>query len=854
MTNDEPVSVDAGAQRSVVGGQWSVVGRRLPVAALLLLAFALRTHRIGEQRVWWDEGWSVWVARFSPLEILRQTGHDVHPPLYFELLHVWRALSGDSEAALRLSAAVLGVLTVALTYTLGRRMARGTLSPAWANAVGLSAALFLTVSRFAIAWSQEIRMYALASLLAVLSVWAARRVWERDRRRDAALYVLTTAAGLYTLYLFAPVWMAVNIAWLWVWRGAADRRREFLRWVGLQLLVLMLILPWLWYAADGFLGTAAATPIGLLDFLHIYWTVLTVGIPVDVAQFNRLTLPAAAVFLAAVAALIGRATHYRPRPTRDHSAVTREPSSAISPSPPLPRPPAPPRDVVLLLAVLLLPAIIVYVVSLPKQNFYNPPFNPRYLVIFTPFYSILLAWGLAALGTRVAGRRGSRGAREQGRAGENALSFGTPLDSRRPAAGGLVTATLALFFVAVALIGLWPYYPGRVLIDDYPSLVSTLDAYRQPGDAVLLYSDTDWPIFAYHHPQTWRGVPHLWTITPEVAADFLEPIWDDADAVWLVTTPYSAGGDPQRHIPTWLADRATAVREFAYKDMALTLYTRAAERAETADQLIRSTPSHALDMELPAGVRLIGYDQAARDFKSGDIIHLFLYRQGAEAGHTEIGLIDADGQVWRPTPLDLAAAGGLVRQQVDVIVPPEAPSGRYRFYILDRDGEPAPFGALNVRQKEAAFLTIKDVVIPNQVDVSFAGGIRLLGYELDAPVAAAGQTVGLTLFWSSDGGVAQRYKVFTHLLGDVFNAGNGNFIWGQVDGEPAAGTRPTTTWRGAEVIVDAYAIPIAPDAPPGVYRLEVGLYDSLTGERLPILGEDGAPAADHFILSDVRIE
>ncbi len=96
MTNDEPVSVDAGARRSVVDDQWSVVGRRLPVAALLLLAFALRTHRIGEQRVWWDEGWSVWVARFSPLEILRQTGHDVHPPLYFELLHVWRALSGDS--------------------------------------------------------------------------------------------------------------------------------------------------------------------------------------------------------------------------------------------------------------------------------------------------------------------------------------------------------------------------------------------------------------------------------------------------------------------------------------------------------------------------------------------------------------------------------------------------------------------------------------------------------------------------------------------------------------------------------------------------------------------------------------
>ena len=68
----------------------------------------------------------------------------------------------------------------------------------------------------------------------------------------------------------------------------------------------------------------------------------------------------------------------------------------------------------LLLVVLLLPVAVVYVVSLPKQNFYNPPFNPRYLVIFTPFYSILLAWGLAAIGEWI-GAKGSRGAGEQGR-------------------------------------------------------------------------------------------------------------------------------------------------------------------------------------------------------------------------------------------------------------------------------------------------------------------------------------------------------------------------------------------------------------------------------------------------------
>ncbi len=795
------------------------IGRLWMAVGVILLSFFLRVHRIGEQRVWWDEGWSVWVSRFSVADILRQTGNDVHPPLYFELLHLWRLLSGDGEAGLRLLSALLGTLTVALTYALGRRMARGTLSPGGATMAGLLAALFLATSRFAIAWSQEIRMYALASLLAVLAVWAARRVWERGRPCDSTLYAGATAAGLYTLYLFAPVWMAINVAWLWVLRDSRDRRRAFLHWAGLQALVAALFLPWLWYAAGGFLSTAAATPISLSDFLHIYWTVLTVGIPVDVAQFNRLTLPALGVFLAAVAAILGRISNNELRMTNEEGERVWRGRAA--------------RDLTLLLVVLILPAAIVYIVSLPKQNFYNPPFNPRYLVIFTSFYSILLAWGVVALGDWLGQRlfRGGRGA----------------------TAGRIVTLGLASFMLAVSFVGMRPYYPGRVLVDDFPSLVSTIDAYRRPSDAVILYTDTDWPVFAYHYPDQWRGVPHLWTMTPEAAGDFLQPIWDEHDAVWLVTTPYSAGGDPQRHIPAWLAERATAVREFPYDDMALTLYTRTAERAALADSPTESAPPKSLDIPLAGENRLIGFAQQVRDFKSNDVIHLFLYKTGTSEVMTEVGLIDAGGNLWQPTAVTLPATDDLSRLQVDLIVPPEAPSGAYRFFVNDADRQPAPFGELMVTQRQTEFLTLDDVVIPNRVDASFGEGIRLLGFDLPEAAVRPGEAVNLTLYWSSDGDIAQRYKVFTHLLGDVFNAGSGNFLWGQADNEPAANKRPTTTWREGEVIVDEYAIPVAVGASPGTYRIEVGLYDPISGQRLPVLDSDGEPMADHVVLTTVEI-
>jgi uncharacterized membrane protein len=90
----------------------------------------------------------------------------VHPPLYFWLLHYWRLISGDSEFGLRLLSVMFGLLTIAAAYLLGKRI-NGRFT-------GLLAALFMTISRFDISWSQEMRMYALAALL---GRWRCGRRW-----------------------------------------------------------------------------------------------------------------------------------------------------------------------------------------------------------------------------------------------------------------------------------------------------------------------------------------------------------------------------------------------------------------------------------------------------------------------------------------------------------------------------------------------------------------------------------------------------------------------------------------------------------------------------------------------------
>ncbi|MGH2520485.1 MAG: hypothetical protein ACRDF8_11810, partial [Chloroflexota bacterium] len=53
------------------------------------------------------------------------------------------------------------------------------------------------------------------------------------------------------------------------------------------------------------------------------------------------------------------------------------------------------------------------------------------------------------------------------------------------------------------------------------------------------------------------------------------------------------------------------------------------------------------------------------------------------------------------------------------------------------------------------------------------------------------------------------------------------------DAQPRGNTYPTTLWQPGETIVDTHLL-LVPPAFQGPGRLEVGLYDSATQQRLPL--------------------
>lgn len=138
----------------------------------------------------------------------------------------------------------------------------------------------------------------------------------------------------------------------------------------------------------------------------------------------------------------------------------------------------------------------------------------------------------------------------------------------------------------------------------------------------------------------------------------------------------------------------------------------------------------------------------------------------------------------------------------------------------------------------------EDTGVPNPVDFNLGGQVRLVGYELTPRTVRPGETIGLVLYWQALADIERNYTVFTQLLSDDL------IIWAQDDSQPLRGAYPTSHWKPGEVIRDPYHLTVRPDAPAGVYRLEVGMYLLDTGERLY---RTDSPTANSIRVADVRV-
>ena len=930
---------------------------------IVLLGFGLRLLRLDFQPLWWDEGYSVWFAAHSLGEMVRLTAADIHPPLYYGLLHLWTLAFGPNPLSLRLFSIFAAMPAIPLAYLLGRDMRDRT--------TGYLAALLVAVNPFAVFYAQEIRMYGLAATLSLAAMWTGWR-WGMISRRGAktqrdekdagkgnagwkwgVAYGLSVLAGLYTLYLFALLPLAQFI-WILI-----ARRQRIKAWLVTLAAVGLFYLPWALYAGPKLLNYVAYKvvkdndqPLPLLIYLGRHLSAFVVG---------HLEGPLAPLWPWALLLLIPPLVALAlPKPA---SAGFKTRLSALA---------SPVGYLTIILTIALLIGFIQQI-----QAPFIPERFERVLLFAAP-----ALWLLLALGTRELWR-----------------------ESR------LATAIFLLALVGMQAVSLAAFYTTPRYADrDYRPLIRTVAKNLRPGDSVFVIYPWQAGYFLAYLP--WEFYPALvnadaapipprnettpivlspdpdWTPAVQQSLDglrqrggvwFPEHLslggifeakvedylgenayqlmnqwygeetrltgWDEPRGVgrqtplvtpqdwengvsladgWYVKAPYRVffeldwqGDRPinpsdlsyslwlrgpdgarwaQRDVTPfahpWPQLAANASAPWRNRDrIGLTLpagappgdydlvmallrpdlspiatagpnpapeaWVQTLALPQAIDILPR--PDHPADIQ-GDGIEFLGYERGDGPFLTGDDIAVDLYWRPwgplSPDHYVFLQLLDGGGQMvagmegppipWLPTSQWPEAT---LHSRLRLRVPADLAPGEYRMIagLFDpQSGERIRWGkkdalALGKVAIEARPHDFQPPGPRHPLNLTLQGGHKLLGYDLAARTEP-GAPVNLILYWRPDGPTDSHYSVFVHLIdhdGDIL---------AQDDSEPADGEHPTTSWVAGETVTDAHTLIFPAAAGAGPFGLEVGLYDPLTGQRVPFVDDAGKIIADHIVL------
>jgi len=784
-----------------------------PPLAVTLLALLLRLYRLTAQSLWFDEGWSVYLARqpvSAALPLIAGQGH-THPPGYYLLLHIWSLAAGTGEFAVRFLSVAMGVLLVAVAYQFMRR---------WFGPLpACLAAGILALSPVHIVYSQETRMYELLALeyLALLSLtYTALPGQAKPNLRLWLALLALEVATLYTHYFAGVLLVYLNAFFALVVCGRFSLKKKWLgighwalgiHWAMVQILALVAFLPWLGVALRQTSEHVPrdVQPPGLAEFLAQTWHFFNAGSlgPIGHDVFlTHLSTALGGVTLASIAVSV--------LVLADIDAAVGDRWSAI-----------------VLAAHSLVPLAALFAIAQLR-----PGVHPRYVMMLSVPLGLALALGLAILLT-------SRHA------------------TWRLAAAGSVALLLVTIGVGLNVV----YFDGRYFRDDVRGLANFLGETATSNDLVLF--DYDDYAFRYYD----RGPATVAFLSAgsddgPIAADLarltsgkrrvFRVAWTQGQSDYRGVLPFLlewAGRLEDRRDFTgfslfkYLLERPVELPPFTPRttDFGVIRVTGVAiEDGPPADNAVavglRWHLPATTDRRLKAALRLI--DPLGNVLARSDIFLLDAAGRGTAAWHAgnEVTQYAILPLLPGTPPLDYAlrlsvydavAPGGL-----DVLDEAGAPQGREVSLGNVRLAPPAGQGSDPYRV--GATLALQPV------DVAVAPGLILDAYGLDRDQVQPGEKLGVSLRWHAGQSPLPEYQTRVRL------ARNDAVIAEAVD-PPAYGRYPTTAWSAGEIVLDRRELRVPAEVAPGPARLEI----TMAGGPVISLADVSIVASEHIFTPPV---
>lgn len=174
----------------------------LLTTVLLLFGFAIWLVGIDSMHMRPDEELTFRNMSFSFYDsMMRLVTRNNQAPLWWIQVWTWQRLTGTSEFAGRMNSILWSMLTLALTYQIGRSWF-GERRFGWASMA------ILSVNSYFFIYALEMRMYALGMLVVTLSMYFFQAWISKKTSQLALMYGLSIAVMLYTHYYFGFIVLA----------------------------------------------------------------------------------------------------------------------------------------------------------------------------------------------------------------------------------------------------------------------------------------------------------------------------------------------------------------------------------------------------------------------------------------------------------------------------------------------------------------------------------------------------------------------------------------------------------------------------------------------------------------------
>ena len=435
--------------------------------------------------------------------------------------------------------------------------------------------------------------------------------------------------------------------------------------------------------------------------------------------------------------------------------------------------------------------LIAYVITLPQGLFFSPTYQTRYQLMALPALVVLFGWGIASL---------PRSARS------------VPL----------------LGLLAVSGFSLTSLYQDRHLVDDYQSLARFIQAYEQPGDAIVIDPDSDAELFlfSYNGQLPWQGLPTDVQLDAGKTDEYFSNWARTAKSMWLLQIAGGHDAGATHPVHDWLNGHFRETMSLSAGNKLAVLY----EPPGAATRTLTATFAPLQPLAAPAGLQ--GYDQILQDVRPGDILNVAVY--GPLAANAKLSLASAvfpgrafPGQTRFALPISAAT-----------------PAGELPIALIPSSGPAIPMSSVHVESHQPPAAPVPVPVLPRPVNRSFGGSAIITSYNVSSSPTSPGQPLTITLQWQDQQPFSDDYTVFVHLLDSANN------VIAQRDSQPQDGKNPTVQWTPGQTIDDPYQLTLPPSIKPGDYGIEVGLYLQSTGERLHLAD---APTEDHLIVGTVTV-